>query len=433
MNQQIRVTNQALKIGNSAPVHALNISLGIFGILIGLGYLIYFYESSGDLYTSLFFGGPIELPLGPYYRVPIYPISSIMLGIYLIFLDRKFAWRALPLMFMSMGVFDIVWQDNLDRLLSLNIWFLFQFSLMSGGYVTAGLPSFRLGNRYFWFLVLVLTSVNQTTYYHFYEFALFLYIYKSTHARDFGTLKEAVRTAGFRFRVLRRHPSLIVQLGNGEVIVSKMHIGKELESARSRFLACQRNNYTLEQTVREFQKRICHQNAFLYAVCKVLKPKIVVETGVRRGESSAFILQAMQENKIGRLYSIDLPNTNMGQNDQGNSLPMGGATGYLVTPELNVRWELIIGDSRTALPKLLKRLYPIQIDLFHHDSLHTYEHMTSEFNEAWDRMDPSGVLMSGDLHYNEAFFDFCRSKGIEPVVIKAVKSTYDTGFAWKKG
>jgi predicted O-methyltransferase YrrM len=37
-----------------------------------------------------------------------------------------------------------------------------------------------------------------------------------------------------------------------------------------------------------------------------IKPKIVVETGVSFGITSSFILQAMEENGFGTLYSIDL-------------------------------------------------------------------------------------------------------------------------------
>ena len=40
---------------------------------------------------------------------------------------------------------------------------------------------------------------------------------------------------------------------------------------------------------------------------------------------------------------------------------------------LRDRWQLIIGDCKHELPQLLAELR--QTDLFHHDSLHTYDHM----------------------------------------------------------
>ena len=46
---------------------------------------------------------------------------------------------------------------------------------------------------------------------------------------------------------------------------------------------------------------------FCYAVCRVLSPKIVFETGVAYGITTSSVLQALAQNKQGRLYSLDLP------------------------------------------------------------------------------------------------------------------------------
>jgi len=45
----------------------------------------------------------------------------------------------------------------------------------------------------------------------------------------------------------------------------------------------------------------------LYVVVRLMKPDVVVETGVGAGKSSAFILKAMEKNGKGVLHSIDLP------------------------------------------------------------------------------------------------------------------------------
>ena len=47
------------------------------------------------------------------------------------------------------------------------------------------------------------------------------------------------------------------------------------------------------------------------------------------------------------------------------------------------------------MPRLLAQLG--QIDLFHHDSLHTYEHMTWEYETAFPYVAPNGVLSSHDV------------------------------------
>lgn len=45
----------------------------------------------------------------------------------------------------------------------------------------------------------------------------------------------------------------------------------------------------------------------LYVLVRTTKPKSIIETGVAGGDSSALILQALHDNKKGKLYSIDLP------------------------------------------------------------------------------------------------------------------------------
>lgn len=45
----------------------------------------------------------------------------------------------------------------------------------------------------------------------------------------------------------------------------------------------------------------------LYALVRILQPRVAIETGVAEGVSSAFFLQALEDNGDGQLYSIDLP------------------------------------------------------------------------------------------------------------------------------
>ena len=49
----------------------------------------------------------------------------------------------------------------------------------------------------------------------------------------------------------------------------------------------------------------------IYYLVRSLKPHIAVETGVSDGMSSLMILSAMKDNRIGHLYSIDLPDVGM--------------------------------------------------------------------------------------------------------------------------
>lgn len=139
----------------------------------------------------------------------------------------------------------------------------------------------------------------------------------------------------------------------------------------------------------------------VYALVRLLKPGVMVETGVADGTTSAYILRAMEENGRGKLYSIDLPSSR---------LPAGKAPGWIVPEELRKRWELRVGDAAGLLPPLLEELG--EIDIFLHDSLHTYGHMLFEFRAAWPRLKAGGLLLSHDIGRNAAFFDFVSEAGL---------------------
>lgn len=140
---------------------------------------------------------------------------------------------------------------------------------------------------------------------------------------------------------------------------------------------------------------------FLYLLVRLIKPNIVVETGVSSGASSAYILCALNDNDRGKLYSIDLPPDN---------LPPGKGSGWIVPQFLRHRWSLHIGDATNLLASLLNEIG--MIDCFIHDSLHTYDHMMWEFRTAWPYLIPGGLFLSHDVGANDAFMDFMKEKDV---------------------
>jgi predicted O-methyltransferase YrrM len=137
---------------------------------------------------------------------------------------------------------------------------------------------------------------------------------------------------------------------------------------------------------------------FCYIICRALRPRVVVETGVGSGVTT-FILQALSANDEGHLWSIDLP-------------PIGAEqfAGSFVPQPLRSRWTLLRGRSRDLLPRLLRDLP--SPDVFLHDSLHTTRNMTFEFNAAWQKMNAGGVLLSDDIHMSKAFARFITGKQV---------------------
>ena len=133
---------------------------------------------------------------------------------------------------------------------------------------------------------------------------------------------------------------------------------------------------------------------FLYLLVRALKPDIFVETGVSGGESSTFILQAMEDNKKGKLYSIDFPQAIV-EKGLTTISPEGTSSGWLIPDYLKHRWDLTLGKSEDILLPLLKKLG--KIDIFFHDSLHTYDHMLFEYNTCWDYIKHNGILISDDI------------------------------------
>jgi predicted O-methyltransferase YrrM len=154
----------------------------------------------------------------------------------------------------------------------------------------------------------------------------------------------------------------------------------------------------------------------LYAVARLLRPELVVETGCFTGWDSAVLLHAMERNGRGRLVSIDLPATEgrFSQLVPGSGLPPGASAGFLVPAAYRHRWTLVVDDVRAALPGLLASAGPV--DLFYHDSDHSYDHMLWEFRAAWPHLAAGGVLVSDDISWNPALWDFARQVGRRPVI-----------------
>jgi len=137
----------------------------------------------------------------------------------------------------------------------------------------------------------------------------------------------------------------------------------------------------------------------LYYLVRVSKPSEIVETGVWSGKTSWTILHALTDNGKGHLTSIDLGKKQC----DGIKLPTTEIGGF-VPETLRKSWTLKLGDAHELLPETLSKLGAI--DMFYHDSNHTYEHMTFEFTTALSCLKKGGIICSDDINMNNAWIDF---------------------------
>ena len=135
----------------------------------------------------------------------------------------------------------------------------------------------------------------------------------------------------------------------------------------------------------------------LYTIVRLERPDMIMETGVFNGDSSHAILKAMQMNRKGYLCSIDLPLLELN----------GKLPGWVVPNELRSKWTLKLGKTSDILSPLLDILP--EIDIFLHDSEHSYKNMLFEYITAWHTLKTNGLLLSHDISQNPAFREFAKT------------------------
>ena len=131
----------------------------------------------------------------------------------------------------------------------------------------------------------------------------------------------------------------------------------------------------------------------LWCLVAHIAPEKVVETGVAHGVSSRCILEGLERNGRGRLWSVDLPPLTIPERRR--------ELGVAVPPERRGRWTYVEGSSRRRLSPLLGELG--EIDLFLHDSLHSTRNTRWEVERAWSALRMGGALLADDIDHNWGF------------------------------
>ena len=131
-----------------------------------------------------------------------------------------------------------------------------------------------------------------------------------------------------------------------------------------------------------------------YAVARVIKPKLIIETGVDRGLGSCVLTRALMLNEsdghYGRYLGTDInPNA-----------------GYLLSNELSNFGKIAIGDSIETLTHLSET-----IDLFINDSDHSAEYEYNEYATISGKINQKSIILGDNAHATNALFRFANLSG----------------------
>jgi predicted O-methyltransferase YrrM len=151
--------------------------------------------------------------------------------------------------------------------------------------------------------------------------------------------------------------------------------------------------------------------ALLYLLVRALRPARIVETGVRPGYSTAWMLAALSENGEGELLSL-------GPGPTGGRSPgvADVSVGQLVAPALRSRWTLVLGNTEERLQEILGTS---PLDLFFYDNGPELARARFELRSAWAALSPRGILLAHHVDANTAWAEFCRGQGLGAQILDA--------------
>ncbi len=126
-----------------------------------------------------------------------------------------------------------------------------------------------------------------------------------------------------------------------------------------------------------------------YALVRAVQPDHVIETGTQLGLGSCAIAAALIRNGHGRLTTIDID----------------PEAGYLIGDPWASVVDRVTGDSVEVLAGLT------DVDMFLHDSLHTYDYETKELSAVEPNLGVDAIVLSDNAHQSSALSDWAEQTG----------------------
>ncbi len=131
-----------------------------------------------------------------------------------------------------------------------------------------------------------------------------------------------------------------------------------------------------------------------YAMMRICKPKVVIETGVDKGLGAVLLCAALLRNREegfpGRYYGTDI----------------NPAAGYLLTGPYKEVGEILYGDSIESLSRFQEK-----IDLFINDSDHSTEYEYREYQTIRPLLKEDSVILSDNAECSDKLAQFALETG----------------------
>jgi hypothetical protein len=129
-----------------------------------------------------------------------------------------------------------------------------------------------------------------------------------------------------------------------------------------------------------------------YALVRLLKPRVVVETGVDKGLGACVLTSALRRNEAegfpGEYFGTDI----------------NPRAGYLLKDEFARPGRVLVGDSIASLEKLDRT-----IDLFVNDSNHSVDYEAREYDTVAGKLSDNAVILGDNAHFTDRLLDFARA------------------------
>lgn len=126
-----------------------------------------------------------------------------------------------------------------------------------------------------------------------------------------------------------------------------------------------------------------------YAFVRVLKPKVVVETGIDKGLGSVVMCAALLKNKgegyEGKYYGTDI----------------NPKAGYLLTGKYQEAGKILYGDSINSLSQFSEK-----IDLFINDSDHSADYEYQEYLTIRNLLSDKSIILGDNSHITDKLLAF---------------------------